>query len=279
MILRIKHSGHLGDVIYSIPAMLGLSKRYGYDACELFIPNDKPTGLHPAMNHPGGNMMINQAMYDFIEPLLKSQACIVDVHFVSESEIQTDCVDFDIIRNAQLNLSAGNIVNYYLKAFGLFFDASHGWLDLPDEQVEDEPCNLLIGRSMRYLNDRINFDFLNEVEGRKGFIGSDYEYASFTSAFPLLRIERIPVKNALEAAQRIRRAKLYIGNQSFFFALAESLKVPRLLECFEPVPNVVPVGGVCGQFVTTRGLQFLVGDVFERQYSPYAERDGGFRLC
>lgn len=41
------------DIVYSIPAILALMKRYGYSSCELFIPNDKPTGLHPAMNHPG----------------------------------------------------------------------------------------------------------------------------------------------------------------------------------------------------------------------------------
>lgn len=36
-----------------------------------------------------------------------------------------------------------------------------------------QPYSLVIGRSLRYLNDRINYDFLNEVEGRKGFIGPE----------------------------------------------------------------------------------------------------------
>ena len=41
----------------------------------------------------------------------------------------------------------------------------------------------------------------------------------------------------------IKSSKFFIGNQSMAFAIAESLKIPRLLECRPDFPVVQPVGG------------------------------------
>ena len=50
------------------------------------------------------------------------------------------------------------------------------------------------------------------------------------------------VSNFLEFAGIIAGCKFFIGNQSFPFAVAEGLKVKRVLEvCFE-CPNVIPEG-------------------------------------
>lgn len=275
---KIKHSGHLGDIVYALPAIIGLINRFGYRTCEIFIPNDKPSGLQPAMNHPGGNIMINESMFNFIAPLLNNQPYISNAHFVSESVTPNECINFDTFRHCGLNLAAGNLANHYLKAFALFSDISQSWIHTNMHQIETE-YSIIIGRSLRYLNDRINYEVLQEIDGSKGFIGTESEYKNFAKKFPKLNIKYIPLIDALDAANIMKSSKLYIGNQSFFFAIAEALKIPRILESFEPVPNVVPTGGICGQFLSTQGLQLLLKDIFKKQYPLYPDCEGSFRIC
>ena len=47
-----------------------------------------------------------------------------------------------------------------------------------------------------------------------------------------------PVTDFLEMAIIVNSCKLFIGNQSFPFALAEAMKVKRLLEVYYKAPNV-----------------------------------------
>ena len=56
------------------------------------------------------------------------------------------------------------------------------------------------------------------------------------------QIRHRPVKDFLEMASVIAGAKLFIGNQSFPFSLAEALKVNRLLEVHFQCPNVTVYG-------------------------------------
>ena len=279
MKLKIKHSGHLGDVIYALPTIQALLTRYSQPDCEIYFPSDKKTGLDPTMNHMGGEVMLSEPMISFINPLLRLQPFISNTFFLPERDIPVECIDFDIVRSRAFNLSAGNIVDYYQKAFGVISRNTTPWLSLGSSDDFRETRDIVIGRSQRYLNDRINYEALHSHIGSKVFLGTEREYASFARTYPGLKIEYLPVKNALEVAQLISRSRLYVGNQSFFFAIAEALKAPRLLETFEPVPNVVPSGGVCGQFLSTRGLQLMASEILRQPLDLLPERDGGYRLC
>ena len=279
MTLKIKHSVHLGDIIYALPTIQRLLARYQHSDCELYFPCDKKTGLAPAMNHLGGAVMLNEAMIHFITPLLLRQRFIANTHYLPETDIPVECIDFDIIRSNAVNTSAGNIVDYYHKAFGVLNRSDTPWLELGSSDDFRETRDIIIGRSQRYLNDRINYEALQSHTGSKAFVGTQAEYAAFTQAFPGLTLEYLPAKSALEVAQLISRARVYVGNQSFFFAIAEALKAPRLLETFEPVPNVVPSGGVCGQFLTTRGLQLMLSEILHQSLDTMPELDGNYRLC
>ena len=55
-------------------------------------------------------------------------------------------------------------------------------------------------------------------------------------------IQHIGSTDALELARAIAGAKFFIGNQSFFFAVAEALKVKRALEVCYQTPNVIVEG-------------------------------------
>jgi hypothetical protein len=255
--ITFKHSGLLGDIIYSLPAMLELASRAGEHQFAIQIPCDKRASHAPGLKHMSGNLMCSQAMFDFIKPLLLAQSYIASVEFLPEKKISSSAMDFDLVRNGLLNVSAGNIKDYYFKLFALMAQKTGPWIQLG--AGENAPRHgIIVGRSTRYLNDAIDYMILNKLGMHVGFIGTENEYSALKDRYPGLEIEHLPVRDALEAARLIASSRLYIGNQSFFFALAEALQTDRILEVFEPVPNVVPSGGRYGQFITSQGLAFLL---------------------
>ena len=66
----------------------------------------------------------------------------------------------------------------------------------------------------------------------------------------------VRVNDFLQLANMIRSCRLFIGNQSFPYALAEAMKVRRVLELDPSTPNVVPCGG--------EGYDVLFQKQFER---------------
>jgi hypothetical protein len=262
MILEIKHSGQLGDIVYAMPAMMTLAKRLDREKIRLFVPKNKIAQRPAGLKHTAGEFMISDAMFAYIRPLLESQPCFAEVISVEERSIPASAIDFDIIRGGALNVSAGNIKDYYFKAFGLLSESKGPWISPGFAGRRAGNFDVVIGRSTRYLNDCINYGIIDQLSLRTAFIGVEREFDDFMSRHKNMNIEYVPTSDALAACNLIASAPLYIGNQSFFFAIAEALQVSRLLEVFEPVPNVVPSGGKFGQFITTHGLGTLAGAAF-----------------
>jgi len=256
-VISFKHSGALGDIVYSLPAIYSILDLYRGGSAAIYIPEDKATFHGPAVSHPGGKFMMNQGLFDFIKPLLARQPRIDGIYFVPQSEISENAINLDIIRSGLINVAAGNIKDYYFKAFGLATRDSKPWLQC-DPIDEANAVDIVIGRSTRYLNQGINYSQLAELNMSIGFIGSEREFQVFADRFPIDGIKRIPVRDADEACRLIQSCKLYIGNQSLFFAIAEGLQCNRILESFELVPNVVPQGGQHGTYITTTGLVKLL---------------------
>lgn len=262
MKIDVKHSGLLGDIVYAMPAMLALARRAGAHKIRLFIPNDKAARNAPGVEHIGGGLMCSQAMFDYVRPLLEHQPCFDEIVYVEEARIPASAIDFDVIRSGAINTGAGNIKDYYFKAFGLLARAPAPWIESGFAGRGRGQFDVLIGRSSRYLNLGISYGILQEIPVRVGFIGTEREFELFRAHHPQMEISYVPTDTALDACNLIASAALYIGNQSFFFALAEALQANRLLEVFELVPNVVPSGGKCGQFLTTQGMALLLSDYF-----------------
>ena len=68
----------------------------------------------------------------------------------------------------------------------------------------------------------------------------------------------IQVNDFLELAGIIAGCKLFIGNQSFPFSIAEGLKVPRILEVYYKAANVIPEGENAHDFYFQEHLEELV---------------------
>jgi len=276
--IKIKHSGLMGDIIYSIPTMKSLMKKLNCTGIDLWIPNDKKSNSISEVKHIGGSLMFTDDMFDFIKPLLLAQEIFDEINYTSELEIPKDCIDFDSIRYGLINTSSGHIPNYYSKAFGTLIDSTKRWLEIPKESAHKKEYQIIIGRSTRYVNSSINYDELSKLEYKIGFIGTKKEFKIFQSEFVNLEIEHINTENSLEVAKIINNCQVYIGNQSFFFSIAEGLKVPRLIESFELVPNVIPTGGICGQFITTKGLCMLINSILDTRMECIENKKPSYHL-
>ncbi|RYE27215.1 MAG: hypothetical protein EOP45_01925 [Sphingobacteriaceae bacterium] len=88
------------------------------------------------------------------------------------------------------------------------------------------------------------------------FIGVKSEYEDMQKAIPNLKT--IQVKNFLELAQIIAGCKVFIGNQSFPYSVAEGLKVPRILEAYYHLAHVIPEGENAHDFYYQNHFESLV---------------------
>ena len=80
------HSGHLGDIIYSLPILKELSKTH---KCNLYIEKNKElrTKYH---NHPGGDVFLNEKLINMLLPLLKNQSYINSVKIHENENVDVE---------------------------------------------------------------------------------------------------------------------------------------------------------------------------------------------
>ena len=72
-----------------------------------------------------------------------------------------------------------------------------------------------------------------------------------------------PVNDFLEMASIISGCRLFVGNQSFPFALAEALKANRLLEVSVVCPDVCVSGENGQQFYFQEHFEYLVKKLYK----------------
>lgn len=235
------HSGNCGDAVYALPYTMALMKQRNFDKADFYLKIDVPAvyfGIHPL-----GNVRMNQKAAAMLRPLLEAQSWVNRVLIVKTNPA-CDFVNLDLFREV-LNypLSAGNISHWYYPTTPDLTDPpslEKPWLEnIAPASIPDK--DIVIFRSSRYRIPNLDYGFLRKVAHRIIFIGLDSEHADFQQKF--FRVDRIQVRDFKHAAQIIKGAKLVIGNQTFFFSLAEALKVPRILETSPVCPNVIMAGG------------------------------------
>lgn len=227
-----KHSGNAGDVIYSLPAgrILG-----GTRGVSLKLALDVP--LQDRMisaGHPLGGVQLNRKMYDMLAPLLGAQEYIKELGAHEGGPVD---YDLDSFRDSPLQLDRIGISRWYFHMFGLAGDLAQPWLKVvPDETFAG---TIIVSRSFRYRNVSLDYGVLKSY-GAVAFVGLPEEFEDMRRQLPSIR--RVEVNDFLELARVIAGSRLFIGNQSFPFSLAEGLKVRRILEADPGSPNVVPTG-------------------------------------
>lgn len=216
-----RHAGKFGDIIYSLPVI-----RYNGGGV-LFIECGAPY-ISPPLTWEG---------VQALAPLLKAQPYIEDVREWKGEKCDVNLNDmralaFREIKTNYSNASRVGLWQWYSKAFGV---PETEWLKpwLSVGSPWSNRIGVVAHRCQRYTN--AHFPWRKVMDKyRPEIIGSQDEARALGD---LGAYRGTP--SLFAAAQRIQGAKLFVGNQSVGYAIAEALKVPSVLEIWHNWPNCI----------------------------------------
>ena len=147
--MRVRQSGHIGDLIYSLSAIKKLSELHG--PVDLCIGFDR---ISHTPNHPSGDYTMNDATYKYLLPLLKSLPYIKSVER-AKGEVD---YDFDKFRDVGFQLGAYDLRRWH----GMVYPELNSSTIMSEACIEIEDKlpyvfgKIVIARSGRY---RMNIDY------------------------------------------------------------------------------------------------------------------------
>ena len=212
-----KHSGARGDLIYSLPALRALG---------------------------GGSLYVNRKNDSFFESKVSDEELSGISEFMSTQSYVKEVldwegrdVDIDLDQFRKMETSHHLLSETYLHKFGVSFDLSKPWIET-DKIVANNRAEIVVSRTPRY---HAPFDWAELIPwlDRSVFIGSQSEHVEFCNKTGF-QIRHEVTKTWLELVRIILGSKLFIGNQSFAYSLAEGMKHPRILEVCLFCPNCDP---------------------------------------
>ena len=251
--IKIKHSGNLGDIIYSLNAVRSASLLHDCKVV-LLINLNQPIQLTPSYQHPLGGVMMNETMFKMAYPLLKTCDFIEDILPFNNQKVD---YDFDNFRDLNFNLAAGDIKKWYLYAYPEL-QRRYEDIDCFDFDLSDDCTNtyVVVNRTSRYQNPFIDYKILDKCKKHIYFVGVEQEYNEFQKLVP--NCEHKKFNNFLEMAQLVTDCTLFIGNQSMAYAIAEQCEATRLLEVAPACPNVITKGY---EMFTQEGFEYCLKDL------------------
>jgi len=219
-------SGNIGDILYALPTLRALG------GGNLFLRTGIKARYRPGLLHPLKGVRMDAEFATSLLPLLQAQPYIASAALWQGEQ----GIDLDAFRNVpQLNQGAGNLPRYYAYAHNVWADLWQPWIDVdPDPAYSGA---IIINRTMRYRNAVIDYSiFRNNPDVL--FVGLPEEWASMQ---PVLgQVGYCLPKDFLQLARMLKASRLFVGNQSSCYALAEGIKVKRILEVYPYAPNVQP---------------------------------------
>lgn len=228
----------LGDLIYALAGIRQVCKSYDRKAI-IYLGLNQKWPMADAIMRRGGITLLQQD-FDMIRPLLMTQDYIEDVRVYNNEPVAVNLDEIMGPRSKDINIPYGSLPRWYFQIWpDMACDLSKKWIDLDSRYRLIAKNMIVVSRSARSHNPNINYTFLEKYKHRLLFIGHEDEHRSFCNFFP---IKHYKVQDFKELAYVINSCKFFIGNQSFPYAIAEALKVPRILELWAPLPHVIPTG-------------------------------------
>lgn len=232
-----KHSGDLGDIIYSLPVI----KLMG--GGDLFLDitggEDEEICKRQCMD---GKTKFNKRGFDFIKPLIEIQPYISSVQIYKKGQH----IDYNL-NNFRYKFAVPNSINKYknlldfhLDAFGLpEWDPNEGWLTVPNPVELSRKT--VVSRSPRMQASYTWFEHNKfNLRDKAIFIGLPKEHELFEFTFDIKIPFHLPSPdNALEVARVIAGSKAFIVNSTFNLAVGIGLgTVPIVQEVYTKIPLV-----------------------------------------
>lgn len=236
--MNFKHSGSAGDVIYSLPVI----KEFGGGTLHLSCNIDdfyELQKLADPRNHPlspykldGTLGVLTHTISRCLIPLLEQQEYIISSKVWKKEDID---VDLNLWRTSDtINFFSTNLTDCHAITSRLSTGlGDRQWLHVsPNKKFE-----VIFARSTRHRE--LNFPWINFKRRFPNavFTGIETEHADFVNNFG--EIPFYKAHDFLDLAQIIAGCDLFIGNQSLPYAIAEGLKVNRIQETSNLIPNCI----------------------------------------
>lgn len=256
--VNFSHSGSIGDVIGSIPAMKEFNRQTGKKIILHLISGVKAEyyegATHPTKDKDNVMVMLNESVIEMLKPLLLAQEFIEGV--VTTTKDVKNSLRLHAIREVNVGMPYFSLNRWYFYAFPDFqCDLTKQWLTVPDSDTDLATGKIIITRTERYTQSNLNYDFLKPYEDDLIFSGTMREYNQFMMAFDL-NIKKLTVNSFLDIAQAIKQSRFHISNQTMAFQISEGLRHPRMLEACLYAPNVIVFGENAYDYINQIGLEY-----------------------
>lgn len=223
-----KHSGDLGDIVYSLPTVRALGGGVLY--------LDPTGGLSDPLVVWGRrrNTSLNEGLINNMRPLLEAQDYIHGVELWNESVR----IDFNL-NEFRRNLTNNNLSDAHLKAFDLpFSHRDHAWLNIVNPLNHSSGRKTLVTRSLRVHSNHTFWERLSDsILADLVFVGNEFEYQVFSKTFSY----EVPFWDLSipELARAIAGCDLFMSNQTLGAAIAEGLKKDLIQEVYRLFPTAI----------------------------------------
>jgi hypothetical protein len=237
---RFKHSGTLGDLIYS----MAIVKHFGGGEFYLHLNQIDWIGQHyygsaPNPFHQG---RMTPRDFEFMESFMLAQPNITrfDTLDPKTTEITHN---LDLFRPIFVG-HPGNYVDCYCEAFAIRDQGMRDmirttpWLSVPEAKTIPGK-SYVINRTARWTSpDTLPaWEAIRDQAGDAAvFVGLPEEYAAFTK-WAGWNLDYYPTETLLDLAQVIAGAEQFVGNQSSALSLAIGLGVPYACELRRDLPT------------------------------------------
>lgn len=241
-----RHSGKLGDIIYSLPSVraLGGGTFYVDPVTQYF--GKPPLGMQSA------EMMaellktqdyIRHASLFHGEPIRydldRFRERAIPIHIFNGVQATTDKIAgllfselIPKLKQQVIPKLEVNLPQFHWECVGLPGQANLdvAWLKgIPRKSIAD-----IVICKTAHQSRTIDWMLLKKHEKRMVFVGLEKEWQAFRHLY--FNVEFYKASSLLDLAQVIAGTKLYVGSQSFGLALADSMLIPRVAELSEQNP-------------------------------------------
>jgi len=228
MAKTFKHSGDLGDIVFSLPAVRALGGGI------LYLDPDGGFNNPLVMKFADKvRTRLNAQGIEFLKPLLLLQPYVQEVRHWHGEAVD---YDLDLFRKHVLY---NNVSDSHLEAFGLpHGERDTAWLTV-DEPIRIEGRPIVINRTTRYHgNYRFWESTLVELKRFAVFVGYPKEHEIFQYTFEQ-EVPYFATPDVLTLARVIAGCKQFVGNQGLPHAIAEGLKKNLINEYYRDYPAAV----------------------------------------
>jgi hypothetical protein len=240
------HSGAKGDIVYSLPTV----KAMGGGGFLLRYTRKNRAVIPLLKSLP----YITEVVYeDPISLIPQGELCALG-DFWWKGKFYHNLDQYRIVDKIRRNkLKTYHLVQSHLDIYNVHFDYSKPWLTNVEPKMI---APIVVNRSRRYHDaEEIDWNLLRPYKDRIIWFGNQAEWKKFKEITGM-ELEWHHMNSLLETARIIKGSKIFIGNQSLSFALAEAMKVPRVLEICYKRDNCRPSG--------KDGYTFLTEELIEK---------------